>query len=70
MPCRRYDITLSADFATLRGFTQQDLETRFAAYLAGVDRDAPRALTARNIAPHPARVCSSWGSFSATGRAT
>ena len=37
------DITLSADFATLCGYTQQDLETTFAAHLEGVDWDALRA---------------------------
>ena len=34
------DITLSSRFATLCGYTQQDLETTFAAHLAGVDWDA------------------------------
>ena len=31
------DITLSQDYATLCGYTQQDLETSFAAHLEGVD---------------------------------
>ena len=37
------DITLSADYATLCGYTQRDLETTFAAHLTGVDRDELRA---------------------------
>ncbi|MBK5970297.1 MULTISPECIES: ATP-binding protein [Thiorhodovibrio] len=37
------DITLSPDFATLCGYTQNDLETTFAAHLAGVDWEALRA---------------------------
>ncbi|KAA6186746.1 ATP-binding protein [Thiohalocapsa marina] len=36
------DITLSADYATLCGYTQQDLETTFAGHLTGVDRDELR----------------------------
>ncbi|NBC47845.1 MAG: AAA family ATPase [Gammaproteobacteria bacterium] len=37
------DITLSAPFATICGYTQQDLETTFAEHLAGVDWDQLRA---------------------------
>ena len=37
------DITLDAHYATLCGYTQQDLETTFAAHLAGVDWDELRA---------------------------
>ncbi|WP_242513377.1 ATP-binding protein [Halochromatium salexigens] len=36
------DITLSAPFATICGYTQQDLETTFAEHLAGVDWDELR----------------------------
>jgi len=36
------DITLSAAFATICGYTQQDLETTFAEHLAGVDWDELR----------------------------
>jgi hypothetical protein len=36
------DITLAPRFATLCGYTQQDLETTFAAHLAGVDWDEVR----------------------------
>ncbi|WP_006788327.1 ATP-binding protein [Thiorhodospira sibirica] len=36
------DITLDVQFATLCGYTQQDLETTFAAHLTGVDWDALR----------------------------
>ncbi|NEX23212.1 ATP-binding protein [Thiorhodococcus mannitoliphagus] len=37
------DITLSAQYATLCGYTQHDLETTFAEHLAGVDWDELRA---------------------------
>ena len=36
------DITLNSDFDTICGYTQHDLETTFAAHLAGVDMDRVR----------------------------